>query len=74
MFQRVQFVPTTPFLQIDPTYVPPDVETKQVYGINLRQNRNDAKIDAKLFTNIVTENKEVCYLPTDQAEFILSLF
>lgn len=47
-------------LQIDPTYKPADIETRQVYGIHLQQRRNDAKIDAKLFENIVTKNKEVC--------------
>ncbi|KAI1796713.1 bifunctional purine biosynthesis protein ade10 [Ganoderma leucocontextum] len=50
-------------LQIDPAYKPADVETRQVYGISLQQRRNDAKIDANLFTNIVTKNKEL----TDQA-------
>ena len=44
--------------QIDPTYIPEDVETKQVYGVHLRQNRNNCKIDKKLFENIVTQNKE----------------
>ena len=44
---------------MDPSYVPDKVETRQVYGISLQQNRNDAKIDSSLFTNIVTENKEV---------------
>ncbi|KAF6742973.1 bifunctional purine biosynthesis protein ade10 [Ephemerocybe angulata] len=46
-------------LEIDPSYVPPSIETKQVYGVHLQQNRNDAKIDAKLFENVVTENKEL---------------
>jgi len=46
-------------LEIDPTHVPDDVETKQVYGVHLRQNRNNCKIDKKLFENIVTQNKEV---------------
>ncbi|KAJ2917096.1 hypothetical protein MD484_g3301, partial [Candolleomyces efflorescens] len=46
-------------LEIDPTYEPPAVETKQVYGITLQQRRNDAKIDAKLFGNIVTQSKEL---------------
>lgn len=46
-------------MQIDPTYVPPPVETKQVYGISLQQLRNNCKIDAKLFENVVTKNKEV---------------
>ncbi|KAF9461079.1 bifunctional purine biosynthesis protein ade10 [Collybia nuda] len=46
-------------LQIDPTYSPPAIETKQVYGIHLQQRRNDCKIDAKLFENAVTKNKEL---------------
>ncbi|KAF9021403.1 bifunctional purine biosynthesis protein ade10 [Hymenopellis radicata] len=46
-------------LEIDPTYVPPPVETKQVYGISLQQLRNNCKIDAQLFENIVTKNKEL---------------
>ncbi|CAL1715149.1 unnamed protein product [Somion occarium] len=48
-------------LQIDPNYTPAELETRQVYGIHLQQRRNDAKIDATLFNNIVTKNKE---LPT----------
>jgi phosphoribosylaminoimidazolecarboxamide formyltransferase/IMP cyclohydrolase len=44
---------------MDPTYTPPEIETRQVYGISMQQLRNNAKIDAKLFQNIVTENKEV---------------
>jgi len=46
-------------LEMDPTYTPPEVETRQVYGISMQQLRNNAKIDAKLFQNIVTENKEL---------------
>ena len=43
---------------MDPTYTAPEVETRQVYGISLQQRRNDVKIDATLFANIVSENKE----------------
>ncbi|TFY78561.1 hypothetical protein EWM64_g5451, partial [Hericium alpestre] len=46
-------------LQIDPNYVPAEIETRQVYGISLQQRRNDAKINANLFINIVTQNKEL---------------
>ena len=46
-------------LQIDPAYTPSPIETRQVYGISMQQKRNDAKIDAKLFENLVTQNKEV---------------
>lgn len=44
---------------MDPSYKPAAIETRQVYGIHMQQKRNDAKIDAKLFQNIVTKNKEV---------------
>jgi phosphoribosylaminoimidazolecarboxamide formyltransferase/IMP cyclohydrolase len=44
---------------MDPNYVPAEVETRQVYGIHMQQKRNDAKIDASLFKNIVTANKDV---------------
>lgn len=44
---------------MDPEYKPPAIETRQVYGIHLQQRRNDAKIDASLFKNIVSQNKEV---------------
>lgn len=47
--------------QMDPNYVPPEIETRQVYGISLQQRRNDCKIDASLFENIVTKNKDVSW-------------
>ena len=50
--------------QIDPSYVPEAIETRQVYGIHLQQRRNDAKISPELFSNLVTKNKEVCHQPT----------
>ncbi|KAJ7777184.1 bifunctional purine biosynthesis protein ade10 [Mycena metata] len=46
-------------LEIDPTYTPDEVETKQVYGVHLQQRRNNAKIDAALFNNIVTKSTEL---------------
>ncbi|EPQ56657.1 AICARFT/IMPCHase bienzyme [Gloeophyllum trabeum ATCC 11539] len=46
-------------LQMDPAYTPPATETRQVFGISMQQRRNDAKIDAKLFENIVTQNKDL---------------
>ncbi|KAH9924820.1 bifunctional purine biosynthesis protein ade10 [Amylocystis lapponica] len=44
-------------LQIDPSYQPAEIETRQVYGIHMQQKRNNAKISAELFQNIVTANK-----------------
>lgn len=39
--------------------MPARSETRQVYGVSLQQNRNDVKIDASLFNNVVTKNKDV---------------
>lgn len=47
--------------QIDPNYTPEDTETRQVFGVHMQQKRNDCKIDAKLFENVVTKRKEVGY-------------
>ncbi len=46
-------------LQIDPNYTPPQVETRQVYGINLSQKRNDAIINSHSFKEIISENKNI---------------
>ncbi|GAA5891817.1 hypothetical protein JCM8208_002901 [Rhodotorula glutinis] len=46
-------------LQMDPSFNPSLVETRQVYGITLEQRRNDAKIDASIFSNIVSKNKDL---------------
>ena len=58
-------------VKIDPTYVPEEIERKQVYGITFEQGRNNFKIDKDLLTNIVTKNKE---LPEDKAiDMIIAL-
>ena len=46
-------------IQIDPGYVPEEIETKDVYGITFEQGRNELVINEELFSNIVTENKEI---------------
>lgn len=46
-------------IQIDPSYVPAEIERKQVYGITFEQGRNELVINAELFSNIVTKNKEL---------------
>ncbi|KAJ2553365.1 bifunctional phosphoribosylaminoimidazolecarboxamide formyltransferase/IMP cyclohydrolase [Coemansia sp. RSA 1878] len=46
-------------LQIDSTYEPPAIETRQVYGLSLQQRRNNATIDASLFTNVVSANRDL---------------
>ena len=44
---------------MDAAYTPALVETRQVFGISMEQRRNDAKISAATFTNIVSKNHEV---------------
>ncbi|KAF8524171.1 cytidine deaminase-like protein [Gautieria morchelliformis] len=46
-------------LQMNADYRPPSRETRQVYGVYLQQNRNDAKIDNALFQNVVSTNKTI---------------
>jgi len=46
-------------IQIDPSYVPAQLERKHVYGITFEQGRNELNIDAELLSNFVTENKEI---------------
>ncbi len=46
-------------VEIDPDYVPAEIEHKQVYGITFEQGRNNFKIDEELLNNLVTENKEL---------------
>ena len=58
-------------VKIDPTYVPEQIERKQVYGITFEQGRNEVKIDKDMLANIVTENKN---LPESAArDLIISL-
>jgi phosphoribosylaminoimidazolecarboxamide formyltransferase/IMP cyclohydrolase len=44
-------------IQIDPNYIPKEIETKEVYGITFEQKRNDVKISEALLTNLPTQNK-----------------
>ena len=44
-------------VEMDPSYVPQAVETKDVFGVTFQQGRNDVRIDAALLQNIVTENR-----------------
>ncbi len=58
-------------VKIDPSYVPEQIERKQVYGITFEQGRNEVKIDNDMLANIVTENKN---LPESAArDLIISL-
>ena len=46
-------------VKIDPSYVPEEVETKDVFGVTFEQGRNNFVIDRALLGNIVTENKNL---------------
>ena len=56
-------------IQIDPEYVPAQLEHKEVFGVTFEQGRNELKIDDEFFSNIVTENKEL----TEQAKIDLAI-
>ena len=46
-------------VEIDLSYTPEPIETKDVYGITFEQGRNEFKIGEHLFENIVTANKNL---------------
>ena len=46
-------------IEIDENYVPKELERKEVFGITFEQGRNELNIDENLFSDIVTENKEI---------------
>lgn len=46
-------------IQIDPDYVPEEMETKQVFGIKFEQKRNNAKLTMNLFDNMPTKIKDI---------------
>lgn len=56
-------------LQIDPNYVPEQIETRQVFGISLQEKRNDAIINKSSFKEIVSKNRDL----TDQAMIDLTV-
>lgn len=43
---------------MDPLYSPKELESKEIFGINLEQQRNNAVINKDLFVNIITDKKE----------------
>ncbi|MBQ2575829.1 MAG: phosphoribosylaminoimidazolecarboxamide formyltransferase [Lachnospiraceae bacterium] len=56
-------------IQIDPSYVPAQIEKKQVFGVTFEQGRNELNIDDDFFNNIVTKNKNF----THQAKIDLAI-
>ncbi|MCB9009477.1 MAG: bifunctional phosphoribosylaminoimidazolecarboxamide formyltransferase/IMP cyclohydrolase [Ardenticatenaceae bacterium] len=48
-----------PIVQIDPTYVPPKLERRELFGITFSQRRNDAEINESLLLNVVSAGQEL---------------
>ncbi len=46
-------------LQIDPDYVPDEIETRTLFGLTMQQQRNNGVLDGTSFEKIVTKNKEL---------------
>jgi phosphoribosylaminoimidazolecarboxamide formyltransferase/IMP cyclohydrolase len=46
-------------LEMDPEYEPRPIEQKTLFGLTLEQRRNNANINKQLFTNIVSQKKEL---------------
>ena len=46
-------------IQMDPSYEPPEIETKQVFGVTFSQKRNNVVIDESCLSDIVTKNKNL---------------
>ncbi|MBO4395657.1 MAG: phosphoribosylaminoimidazolecarboxamide formyltransferase [Eubacterium sp.] len=46
-------------IEMDPDFVPPQIEHKEVFGITFEQGRNELNIDKDFFNNIVTKNKDL---------------
>ena len=44
-------------VQVDPMYLPGEIEHKDVFGVTFEQGHNNARIDETLLQNLVTENK-----------------
>lgn len=57
-------------VKIDPSYVPREIERKQVFGITFEQGRNNFAINRALLENVVTEKQ----IPDDAAtDLIIAL-
>lgn len=46
-------------IQIDPSYEPPLMETRQIMGVSFEQRHNDIKLSADCLKNLVTVNKSI---------------
>jgi len=46
-------------IEIDPNYIPPEFETREVYGITFEQNRNNYQITSEILKNVITVNRDI---------------
>jgi phosphoribosylaminoimidazolecarboxamide formyltransferase / IMP cyclohydrolase len=46
-------------LKMDPSYDPPVMEKREIFGFTLEQRHNDMKIDASMLRNVVTKIKDI---------------
>ena len=44
---------------MDPDYKPDDMEERTIFGVRLKQTRNQAVIDHSYLNNVVSETKQV---------------
>jgi len=56
-------------VEIDPSYEPPDIEDRDVFGFRLEESRNTAKVTRKLLEKIVSKRKNV---PEDAVQSLLA--
>jgi len=57
-------------IEIDADYEPEELETREVFGVQFEQKRNDLEIGFGLLKNIVTSNKEIPYFA--QRELVIA--
>lgn len=46
-------------VQIDPEYMPPPVERREIFGLTFEQGRNDVPVTREMFQNVVTKAKDL---------------
>jgi len=46
-------------IEMDESYKPPKIETREIFGITLSQRRNDVIPDSSILEDVVSENKEI---------------
>lgn len=55
-------------LEMNPDYEPPEMESRELFGVTLRQKRNNVQVSKEHFRNVVTSKKEI---PRDILETLI---